>query len=1061
MNGAWDNQTQQNQGEYASGLLDHHQRLLRRPSPGMQHQVPSQSAPDFSFQAPFPGGAQQPPFNYTQRSPPAASSNQQFSNTQFYQLPTATDQAHLQQQQQQQQSQFQGELYGVSGAGLALPQHQHPSYSGLPAQTHNDQLFDNGTGPIPFRPTVAPYPTVAMHIQSSQGQSQYIVPGNAGDIAAKRMRDDDGDPDESQQEIPRKATGACARCKSLKVRCEFKTNPDICRRCLNGNHECVIPGRKKRRAPPKRELLLKEIQRQAEEIKSLMAQLEQANHRKGSGGDAIASAPSPSYSTNTSTDFFSSSSAPSDFATTDTESGGVQSPPVTEQVAKPDVLDWIAKARESLNEFDGYINASTGGAFDDDDNESVIADEFVEIDVEDIDGDETGTLMDENEEYDVGHSGDESHSVGGRPGQHHRTSSHDAAAAAAAKKGTLAALSTSAAPFGLMQRLSLGIPRPRRPSRSASENGDEEQDAAEQSAYYDYFRPATRPDRPIVDKQTEPPQILRKGVVTPTEVEKLFKIYFDYMNTSINILDPELYTPQKTYWRSPFLFTVICAIASRFYEPRPELYAQAMHFARQAAGSALIAGRKNIEMVQAYVNLALHPVPCRRWEDDRSWVYLGLAIRIATAINLHHPSTLKPKNEQHARELNNRTRTWLTCFNIDRSFATQYGKPPIIPMTDYIANHASEWWNSSSANIPNYDIHIAAYTAELGVVSDFGAKIRNDKNDPTGFNKSLDIPALAAEADDELSRFWETWTGLLQKHTDLSDPQANFRKGLLKIACNYGRLSALSFGFQHSFTKKTGGDPGLLWRCLKRAKEVALTYVDDIGVPQQRILLRHGPEAHSVFVTFACTFLIKLLHPKYANYLPFDERAKIRELVGRVADLLGSPEVAVDDRHYPKLYSRFLKGLLDSALAKNDPPSNPPSNRQSKSESPLARHGDLPEASHTSRSSASTPSSARPSASPPPTQMSSQHGALFDQGVAGATGGMDPYATNMFTDSYPSMNIPEFFQPPLPFGEEMLGTVQSLTDPALFQNAMTGFAWMGDFHNNDHDMTGQYDTTMY
>lgn len=46
------------------------------------------------------------------------------------------------------------------------------------------------------------------------------------------------------------SSGACARCKNLKVRCEFKTDTDPCKRCLNGGHECVIPGRKKRRTPP-------------------------------------------------------------------------------------------------------------------------------------------------------------------------------------------------------------------------------------------------------------------------------------------------------------------------------------------------------------------------------------------------------------------------------------------------------------------------------------------------------------------------------------------------------------------------------------------------------------------------------------------------------------------------------------------------------------------------------------------------------------------------------------------------------------------------------------------
>lgn len=52
-----------------------------------------------------------------------------------------------------------------------------------------------------------------------------------------------------------------------------------------------------------------------------------------------------------------------------------------------------------------------------------------------------------------------------------------------------------------------------------------------------------------------------------------------------------------------------------------------MKYARLAAGSCLIGGQKSIEAVQAYVLLSLYPVPARRWEDDRNFMYLGLAIR--------------------------------------------------------------------------------------------------------------------------------------------------------------------------------------------------------------------------------------------------------------------------------------------------------------------------------------------------------------------------------------------------------------------------------------------------
>lgn len=54
-----------------------------------------------------------------------------------------------------------------------------------------------------------------------------------------------------------------------------------------------------------------------------------------------------------------------------------------------------------------------------------------------------------------------------------------------------------------------------------------------------------------------------------------------------------------------------------------------MHYAQLAAGDALIKGTKNVEMCAAYILLSLYPVPVKRWEQQRGWLYLGLAIRYA------------------------------------------------------------------------------------------------------------------------------------------------------------------------------------------------------------------------------------------------------------------------------------------------------------------------------------------------------------------------------------------------------------------------------------------------
>lgn len=155
---------------------------------------------------------------------------------------------------------------------------------------------------------------------------------------------------------------------------------------------------------------------------------------------------------------------------------------------------------------------------------------------------------------------------------------------------------------------------------------------------------------------------------------------------------------------------------------------------------------------------------------------------------------------------------------------------------------------------------------------------------------------------------------------------------------------------------------------------------------------------------------------------------------------MGSPEVAVDDRHYPKLYSRFLKGLLDTPMAKYDPPKQPvQSNAKAQSESPTIRYGELRESSASStRGSVSNPSSARPSASPPPNQHQHPHQHQpvddFSQQLAA---GLDPYSSALF-QGHNTLNVPEYFNPPLPFEPEMIQSMQSLTDPSVYPDVMSG-----------------------
>ncbi|TFK93973.1 hypothetical protein K466DRAFT_593952 [Polyporus arcularius HHB13444] len=964
------------------------------------------------------------------------------------------------------------------GQGLPIRQHARSSSNpGNPGLTPTVRSFQGqqthvySNVPSPITPNFGSSPNYGpgMGVQPGMPYHDHArIDSSGAPHAPKRMRIlDEGDGEVSSADgdahedggvqgkegaKPPKPLGACARCKGLKVKCEFKTDPDICKRCLNGGHECVIPGRKKRRAPPRRDLLLGQIREQAAKIEGLMKELEQANKRASQKQNAKGErANSPSHSASGSTADLSN------FSTGDLTGSEIGTPePASDHLTKPDVLDWIAKARESMEAFGGFINmggpsvtkdmlgedvlgwkdsSSDEGSAGHDEADDAKSDVHVEVQDVDVPASEVqrGRVRPEGSgaaEASTSAAGDGS--VSSTTQSSRRKKSRTGLG-----REKLAILPNEVAPIGMLANLSLKKSRSRRSSRSRSVSTVDDNDYG--VANDDYFRAnSPGPDRPIMYAQHQTPYILRNGLVTPADVEKLFKIYFDYINPNVSLLDPVLYTAQKTYWRSPFLFTAICGISSKFYSERPELYQQAMNCARLAGGSTLIGGQKSVETVAAYILLALYPVPARKWEEDRCWVYLGLAIRIATDINLHHPHTARPQNEQHAREMLNRTRLWLNCFNVDRSMASQYGKAPIISNTDYVANHSEFWYKSSPYNIPDIDIHLCGYNAELKVLADYRFTIFSDPEHPVGLNKNLDVTVEASRTDDQLARLWETWAARMREENNNS-PVFQFRMHLLKVAISYARMTALAFAFQHAFGRdpSQGFSDTFFWRCLRASKDLIRTLVDNIGVPELRIYLRHGPDSECVFVTFTCAFLIKLLSPRFATYIPRETRVEIRSMVEEVSDFLGSPDIAIDDRHGPKMYSRFLKGLLETPLATID---HSPAALKRAMRSLAASPSDLDHAPD------------RTSASPGAPAASSPPGPSGEAGTSNQNPATSPADSQMFEGlglQYPDpdqmsqpVDAAELYAPPLPFDSELLQSMQALTESNWANMVLPGFNWM-------------------
>ncbi|KAF5376493.1 hypothetical protein D9615_008666 [Tricholomella constricta] len=609
----------------------------------------------------------------------------------------------------------------------------------------------------------------------------------------------------------------------------------------------------------------------------------------------------------------------------------------------------------------------------------------------------------------------------------------------------LSSLPDSDAPLGLIANLSLSNTKSKgkkdaKDLAAAEENLDDDDVGV---ANETYFMPGPATDlgiRATLIEQHSPPEILVHGLVTPEDVDKLFEIFFERVNPFISLLDPFLHTPASTFARCPFLFTVICAISSRYYSEKSEIYPIAMHFAKHSAANALIDGWKSVELCQAYILMSVYAVPARRWEEDRSWLYTGLAIRIATDLNLHQVSTTKPQSEKQEREILNRTRVWMICFNLDRSTATQFGKPSTIK-EDYIMRNAKEWYKKSKYNHP-YDVHLCAYSALLRIVAKYHDEIFSDPSSPTGLNKAhLMSPYFLQSVclTPPHSKYHDEW---LKRFTDRSDPNdagSAFRCNLLPFLVGYSRLVMFSFGFQQAYQR--GIEPGdhvYFTKCLDAAKSVIRNMIEGLAPTGY---MRYAPDGHFIFASFASAFLLKLLRPEFSSLLSKEQETEIFDLIGRLIQTLSSPEIAIDDRHTPKLYARFLAGLLsrhrrDGATVGRLHPQPPPSNQSS--------------AQGVLRTSA-PPSSSTFSVAPPQGGQNPMHEGYNTGSYNQAAGKMDTTPIYQPEATFSAVTGAIHFGSDLGLGafgsngvsdEEMLATMQALKNPAWWENMMMpGFSW--------------------
>lgn len=164
-----------------------------------------------------------------------------------------------------------------------------------------------------------------------------------------------------------------------------------------------------------------------------------------------------------------------------------------------------------------------------------------------------------------------------------------------------------------------------------------------------------------------------------------------------------------------------------------------------------------------------------------------------------------------------------------------------------------------------------------------------------------------------------------------------------------------------------------------------------------------------------------------------EQENEVFDLIGRLIQTLSSPDIAIDDRHTPKLYARFLAGLLsrhrrDGATVGRLHPQPPPQQQVSHS-SP----GDF---GHNQSSSSTSSFPMMPMQGGQSSQGGYSQSTYTNSTEKAGTPIYRPEAT------YALGNGPIQFSGDLDMGvngfsdEEMLATMQALKNPLWWQNMM-------------------------
>ncbi|KAG8913199.1 hypothetical protein FRC01_004679, partial [Tulasnella sp. 417] len=278
---------------------------------------------------------------------------------------------------------------------------------------------------------------------------------------------------------------------------------------------------------------------------------------------------------------------------------------------------------------------------------------------------------------------------------------------------------------------------------------------------------------------------------------------------------------------------------------KPDLHPKLNKIAKKLAFSVPEQGYKSVEIVQAYLILFLWGIgPVERFEQERTWTILGLAIRVATDINLHRKIPYAEGDTPESRatnlEIRNRERAWLLCYVLDRSFSTQMGKPHSVK-EDFIIRTANKWWQHPHA-LP-LDVGLAAYVDYQRILSRALDFLYSGISTPSGLQIDCDYLMVIKTFETQLGGWIEEWSFHSRDAVShgVLDRIVEYRGLIAQFYFHYANVVINSFGLQNALERSPVDIAHFFGRCHSAAMSCARIVKEDLA---PKGYMRYSMDSH-------------------------------------------------------------------------------------------------------------------------------------------------------------------------------------------------------------------------